>query len=527
MANVLYGRCEANKPISIQHGSMTMVFAPAQFWPTQWLAKNRVDFSYKLKSQLRIRLKRNDAGKILRQFDQVSKKQVSYFSDDQYKLVLFDRIKVAKIKVYYISSYNMRSVLLSDSYLSVNCRSASSLELYDKADLKAQREKLTIELSQILVERRANTLRLDDIYWSRWWITRMFIVTGSVLYVFAQGIAALGTLVIIAVVDTFNVLKAINNTFAKLLGGDFLAVQRDLQKLSGGVVQELDEMKASIRKGYEIASTIWGDEQSRKLLFAFMKEYVDGTSVVDSATFKISLTVDILLVLGTLGAGAVVVGARLAHRVGQFTVRALQFIVELWRALKLLKARRIIEPKPPIKLLPAPKVKSGGSNGNGNSAGTSGTGNGSSSKPDFIGTSNGDMAKISDLTPSKKKAVERELRVAEIVGGKSATRSRIREKDGKLIVEDTPVIKDGQVVTGVDVFGKNGELIQVGGPGKNANDVVFEKTKKALNALKEEAQNRGTKAQVYYEQGNSDRFRELIKESQNILGKENVFILPN
>ncbi len=282
----------------------------------------------------------------------------------------------------------------------------------------------------------------------------------------------------------------------------------------------IDKLESNIKKGYDIVSTIWNDESSKKLLLAFMSEYVDGTSVVDSATFKIALTIDVLLIIGTLGAGAgaVVVGARLGHRVGQFTVRALNFIVELYRALKLSKATRIIESKPRVKQLPPPK---------GNFNNSSGPSDNTPSKPNFIGTSNGDVAKISELSPSKKKAVERELRVAEIVGGKSATRSRIREKDGKLIVEDTPVIKDGEVVTGIDVFGKNGELIQVGGPGKNANDVVFEKTKKALRALKDEARTRGTKAQAYFEQGNSDRFKDLIVEAQNILGKDNVFILPN
>jgi len=33
--------------------------------------------------------------------------------------------------------------------------------------------------------------------------------------------------------------------------------------------------------------------------------------------------------------------------------------------------------------------------------------------------------------------------------------------------------------------------------------------------------------QAYFEQGNSDRFKNLIEEAQMILGKENVFILPN
>ena len=372
MANVLYGRCEANKPITILHGDITMVFTPAQFWPTYWLAINRADFSNKLKSQLRIRLKRNEAGKILRQFGQVTDSQTSYFTDDQYKLVLFDRIKVAKIKVYYINNNYMRSVLLSDSYLSVNCRSAFSLVQYDKPGVKPQRDKLALELSQILMYRRADKIRMDDIYWSRWWITRKFIVAGSVITVFAESLAALFKLAVTIVVGAVTALNAIISTFGKLVRGDLPAVQRDLQKLIGGVVHSLQTMKASISKGYDIATTIWGDEHSRKLLFAFMKEYVDGTSVVDSATFKISLTIDVLLIIGTLGAGAVVVGARLAHRVGQFTVRALQFIVDLYRALKLSKLRRIIDSPPPAKRLAKPKAKSVGSAGNGDKSNTSG-----------------------------------------------------------------------------------------------------------------------------------------------------------
>ena len=119
-------------------------------------------------------------------------------------------------------------------------------------------------------------------------------------------------------------------------------------------------------------------------------------------------------------------------------------------------------------------------------------------KPDFIGTSKGDLVRISDLPPRIRKGVERELRVAEIVGGRSASVARVRASDGKVLIEDTPIVRDGRVVTGIDVFGKNGELIQVGGPGKNANDVVFEKTKRSLAFLKDEARIRGTTAQVFY-----------------------------
>lgn len=49
-------------------------------------------------------------------------------------------------------------------------------------------------------------------------------------------------------------------------------------------------------------------------------------------------------------------------------------------------------------------------------------------------------------------------------------------------------------------------------------------TERALKALKAEADARGVKAQAYYERGDSARFAELIKKSEAILGKGNVFI---
>ena len=145
--------------------------------------------------------------------------------------------------------------------------------------------------------------------------------------------------------------------------------------------------------------------------------------------------------------------------------------------------------------------------------------------PDYIATSTGDIGSTTGLGPRKLTALQRELQVAEITGGRSAQTFRIGA-NGNLIIEDTLIYRDGQVVSGVDVFGKNGELIQVGGPGKNANDIVFERTKNALEVLKSEVITREITAQVYYEAGNSERFNNLILESQRILGKKNVFILP-
>ena len=147
-----------------------------------------------------------------------------------------------------------------------------------------------------------------------------------------------------------------------------------------------------------------------------------------------------------------------------------------------------------------------------------------SPKPNFIATSNGEIGGLAGLGPKQTLSIERELRVIEITGGRSARLARVLE-DGRVLPEDTMIIRNGQTASGIDVFGKKGELIQVGGPGKNSNDITFEKTKKALLVLKDEAQARKTIAQVYYESASSDRFKALVLESQKILGNENVVIL--
>ena len=343
MANALYGRYEANKPLVYSRGSEAMVFAPAQFWPTYWLAKERFPL------ELAFRIVRDVTGKearaILTKFGLFKTDwQVKNFTGADCIKVLRLRIQHEKVKVYKISSDEMFSVYSGDSYLSMNCKSALTLQDPNQQGVKAFREKLAIELSTLLMHRRSDKIRKDDAYWSEGVVTRFLIVTGSVIYVFGESIAALVKLAFNVI---YSIAKAIHytvqqalKTLGDLATGDFEAVQRDIQRLVGGVVQGIETMAASLARGYDIVKTIWSDDHSKKLLLAFMKEYVDGTSVVDAATFGIMLTIDVILIIGTLGAGAVVVGARLAQRVGQFTVRALQFIVDLYRALKLSRTMR-------------------------------------------------------------------------------------------------------------------------------------------------------------------------------------------
>ncbi|MGR2922985.1 hypothetical protein FY049_21045, partial [Acinetobacter sp. 1125_18A] len=142
---------------------------------------------------------------------------------------------------------------------------------------------------------------------------------------------------------------------------------------------------------------------------------------------------------------------------------------------------------------------------------------------DFITTNSGQVVDLRGLTNNQRLSLEREATVASITGGKIAVEPYT--VNGKIILEDVWIIgKNGNRLTGIDVYGKNGELILVGGPGKNSSDKVWQGTEIALKAIKSEAVSKGVKAQVYYQRGNSERFSQLIIQSEKILGKGNVFI---
>ena len=143
-------------------------------------------------------------------------------------------------------------------------------------------------------------------------------------------------------------------------------------------------------------------------------------------------------------------------------------------------------------------------------------------KTDFISVQN-QVIDIRKLSENQRIALEREAYVAALSGGEIAV--SVNNKNGVMVLEDIWITDSkGNRLTGIDVIGKNGELILVGGPGKNSSDMVWKRTESALYALKNEATKKGVKAQVYYKRGNSDRFKDLIEKSEKILGKGNVIV---
>jgi RHS repeat-associated protein len=97
----------------------------------------------------------------------------------------------------------------------------------------------------------------------------------------------------------------------------------------------------------------------------------------------------------------------------------------------------------------------------------------------------------------------REVLVAELVGGK--------------VAGDAKVTLQGVGTTGVDVIGKAGEFIGVGGPAKAGDLADFGRKLQILAGTAEQA---GVKAQYYLAKGTPDA---VIKLAQKWLGKENVF----
>lgn len=98
----------------------------------------------------------------------------------------------------------------------------------------------------------------------------------------------------------------------------------------------------------------------------------------------------------------------------------------------------------------------------------------------------------------------REVFVADLVGGR--------------VAGDARVTLQGIGTTAVDVYGKAGEFIGVGGPAKAGDLADFGRK---LQVLAGAARQAGVKAQYYFAKGTPD---EVIKLAQKWLGVENVFV---
>jgi len=361
MGHSLVHQCGNNVPVVYPDKSSLILIAPPQYWPTYWVAKNRLEPSYFKARKLSNRLSDDVVHKALEQNKQISHSRPWEHDTDDLRDLLSDLIYHERIKVYIMDRVFYERILKTpDSHLSVNCRTAIAQINSGDNSLESQRRELVMELSQILVYRRKDKLRKDDIYWSEDWFTRGLIVTGSVMVSFGDSVIALAKLGKSIAVGLYDSQMYYAKSLYKLSQGEFEAVQKDVARLIGGAIEDTNALEAKIKAGYDILEPILADEPSRQVLYDFLREYVDSTPEVASASFKVEITLEVILIIGTLGSATTVVAARMAHRVGQFTVRALKYIVELSKALRRFNKRRIIEAPPPVSKLPPPKGKSGG-----------------------------------------------------------------------------------------------------------------------------------------------------------------------
>jgi hypothetical protein len=94
----------------------------------------------------------------------------------------------------------------------------------------------------------------------------------------------------------------------------------------------------------------------------------------------------------------------------------------------------------------------------------------------------------------------------------------VAELTGGRVAGDAKVTLQGVGSTGVDVIGKAGEFIGVGGPAKAGDLADFGRKLQILAGSAEQA---GVKAQYYLAKGTPDA---VIKLAHKWLGKENVFL---
>ena len=112
----------------------------------------------------------------------------------------------------------------------------------------------------------------------------------------------------------------------------------------------------------------------------------------------------------------------------------------------------------------------------------------------------------------------RAMAVAELEGGRLA-----QVETSKGTFRDAPAVYDYKE-TGIDVWGRKGEFIAVGGQGKAGNNANFIKQLRNLIVLQRAARTQGTVAKAYFDisEGITERYAKLISTSIDILGKENV-----
>ena len=273
------------------------------------------------------------------------------------------------IKVYKLSAIHYSKILMEqNNVLITNARTIDRVTHRSAENLLDKQLKLNLELCLILSARWKEKIRMDDQFWALAWYSRLTVVSGGALNTIVDsivGLVKLGAVVIEGIYDaSLYQLKIIG----QLSQGEFAQVQRELTKLGVDAASDIDALQQHIKDGYEIIEPLLEDDKSRKILMDFLSGYVDSVPYVEKGAFAVSIPLEVLIALASMGAGTVVTASGSIRRLGQFSGHALELILDLSRTIKRFKQRIMVDAESPHRIssaIPAqPAITSPGTSGN-------------------------------------------------------------------------------------------------------------------------------------------------------------------
>jgi len=332
--------CDPRSPLVYKKGVYLYLIAGQAFQPTYWLATNRMEMSNSQIEQFVIELSYDSTRDILDRFSHTPPSGNHAIDEGDLQRDLVHLIRNNSIKVYQLSSSHYTSEIMEiDNHLTADCNLVDNITHRSEENLEHQRLKLSIELSTILSARWTEKIRVDDIFWAEPWYNRAFIVIGGAFTTIGEGIVGLVKLGGLVIEGLYNANMYQLKIIGQLSQGEFEQVKNELTKLGVEAGEDFTEMKKKIEEGYAIIEPLLEDEKSRKILMDFLSGYIDSVPHVEKSSFVLAIPLEVLLALATMGAGAAVSASRVGMKVGQFSRKSLELIINLSRALNRFRYR--------------------------------------------------------------------------------------------------------------------------------------------------------------------------------------------
>ncbi|OZG69914.1 hypothetical protein BTA51_28725, partial [Hahella sp. CCB-MM4] len=388
-------------------GGEYWIFAPYHYEPSYWLILKREGFSgdlFQASSELSLLTRFMGRDEIHDIFQLVGETPPDSFFDAWVQDALEDLILSGQIKVFQVDRELALRMGNFDDPIYYNH--------HDKATTgspqSSLRDDLAEEFALDILARWAGKDKVDRLHWSRSFISRELVeaydVAAEAVDTIADLIVGLWDILKFTIeiagdglVLMFDVSVVVAQFQQKLLSGDIDGIKQDLKALGIEVADAMDsaeKLVAKAKEGYAVFEQLIKDPTSQRLIMDYLESLWETIPYRDSRTIGVRIVaevgVEVLLAMATGGAGnlarrAAQAGAKgvkvaRASRIGPFTAKAIDMMVDLARELKnaqkvhvtpnqkwlngqtgvesLPPQRRVVEPPPSSKKVAEPETPS-------------------------------------------------------------------------------------------------------------------------------------------------------------------------